>query len=98
MLRAFGPKSDKIGAYRAAFVHQVPFEKDFSSAPRVVNEVVLGTLVNKGKKRKGRRGTACDPSYGTATRATIATTSESNWLPAPLVSSPMASVGERLSL
>ena len=47
MSRAFGPKSDKIGAYRAAFVHQVPFEKDSSSAPRVINEVVLDSRMNK---------------------------------------------------
>src|SRR5215203_2229481 len=43
MLGVFGLKSDKIGTYRAAFVHQAPFEKDFSSAPRVINEVVLET-------------------------------------------------------
>ena len=41
MLGPFGPKSDKIGAYRAAFVRQVPFEKELSSASRVINEVVL---------------------------------------------------------
>jgi hypothetical protein len=30
-LGLFGPKSDKIGAYRAAFIYQGPFKKDFST-------------------------------------------------------------------
>jgi hypothetical protein len=41
MLELFGPKSDKIGAYRAAIVYQGPFLKGFSTASRVINEVVL---------------------------------------------------------
>ncbi len=41
MLGLFGPKSDKIGTYRAAFVYQVPSKKDFSTASRAINEVVL---------------------------------------------------------
>jgi hypothetical protein len=51
MLGPFGPKSDKIGAYRAAFVRQVPFEKDLSTASRVINEVVLGTRANSTRPR-----------------------------------------------
>jgi hypothetical protein len=46
-VRKFGPKSDKIGAHRGAFVYQEPFKKDSSTASRVINEVVLGTLVDK---------------------------------------------------
>jgi hypothetical protein len=46
-VRKFGPKSDKIGAHRGAFVYQEPFKKDSSTASRVINEVVLGTSVNK---------------------------------------------------
>ncbi|MEJ7816723.1 MAG: hypothetical protein WKF53_16260 [Rubrobacter sp.] len=42
MLGLFGPKSDKTGAYRAAFVYQVPFKKDFSTASRAINKVVFG--------------------------------------------------------
>ena len=49
--------------------------------------ILSRTPVNKGERKEGRRETVCDPSYGTATRSRIATTSESNWLPAPLVSS-----------
>jgi len=48
MLGLFGPKSDQIGAYRVAFVYKGPFKKDFSTASRAINEVVLGTSVNKG--------------------------------------------------
>jgi hypothetical protein len=40
-VRKFGPKSDKIGAHRGAFVYQEPFKKDSSTASRVINEVVL---------------------------------------------------------
>jgi hypothetical protein len=43
-VRKFGPKSDKIGAHRGAFVYQETFKKDFATASRVINEVVLGTL------------------------------------------------------
>ena len=45
MLGMFGPKSDKIRAYRG-LLSTGPFKKDFSSASRVINEVVLGTSVN----------------------------------------------------
>jgi hypothetical protein len=41
-VRKFGPKSDKIGAHRGAFVYQETFKKDFATASRVINEVVLG--------------------------------------------------------
>src|SRR5215217_3495397 len=34
-------------AYRATFVYQGPFKKEYSTASRVVNEVILGTRVNK---------------------------------------------------
>jgi hypothetical protein len=51
-VRKFGPKSDKIGAHRGAFVYQEPFKKDSSTASRVINEVVLGTRVNKGVIQK----------------------------------------------
>ena len=47
-VRKFGPKSDKIWAHRGAFIYQEPFKKDSSTASRVINEVVLGTSVNKG--------------------------------------------------
>jgi hypothetical protein len=40
-VRKFGPKSDKIGAHRGAFVYQETFKKDSSTASRVINEVVL---------------------------------------------------------
>ena len=40
-VRKFGPKSDKIWAYRGAFIYQEPFKKDSSTASRVINEVVL---------------------------------------------------------
>ena len=49
MLGMFGPKSDKIGAHRGAFVYQETFKKDFATASRVINEVVLSNPVNKGK-------------------------------------------------
>jgi hypothetical protein len=50
----FGPKGAEIGTYRATFVYQGPFKKDASTGSRVINEVVLGTSVNKGKKRNDR--------------------------------------------
>ena len=37
----FGPKGAEIGTYRAAFVYQGSFRKDFSTDSRVINEVVL---------------------------------------------------------
>src|SRR5687768_14680035 len=37
MLGLFGPKSDKIGAHRAALAYQGPFKKDFSTGFRVIN-------------------------------------------------------------
>jgi hypothetical protein len=40
-VRKFGPKSDKIGAHRGAFVYQGPFKKDFSAGSPAINEVVL---------------------------------------------------------
>jgi hypothetical protein len=45
--RSFRAKSAEIGFYGAAFVYQGPFEKVFSTGSRVINEVVLGTSVNK---------------------------------------------------
>ena len=44
-VRKFGPKSDKIGAHRGAFVYQEPFKKDSSTASRVIDEVVLGRVL-----------------------------------------------------
>jgi len=41
MLGVFGSKSDKIGAYRAAFAYHGPFKRDFSTGTGVINEVVL---------------------------------------------------------
>src|ERR687897_3785409 len=49
-VRKFGPKSDKIGAHRGAFVYQEPFKKDSSTASRVINEVVLERLYEKPSK------------------------------------------------
>src|SRR5215203_4080155 len=46
-VRKFGPKSDKIGAHRGAFVYQEPFKKDSSTASRVINEVVMERLYEK---------------------------------------------------
>src|SRR5687767_3244972 len=53
MLGVFGPKSGKIGVYKGAFIYQGPFKEDFCAGSPATNEVVLGTSVNKGK-RKGR--------------------------------------------
>src|SRR5215211_862996 len=50
MLGLLGPKSGKIGAYRAASVYQGLFKKGLSTGSRVINEVVLGTWVNKSTK------------------------------------------------
>src|SRR5215211_3715003 len=41
MLGLFGPNSDKIAVYKAAFAYQGPFRKDFSTGSPVINEVVL---------------------------------------------------------
>jgi hypothetical protein len=41
-----------MGTYRTTFAYQGPFKKDASTGSRVNNEVVLGTSVNKGKKRR----------------------------------------------
>jgi hypothetical protein len=53
-VRKFGPKSDKIGAHRGAFVYQETFKKDSSTASRVINEVVLEgafSEIGKGPQR-----------------------------------------------
>ena len=50
MLGLFGPKSGKIGVYRAASIYQGPFKEDFSTGSPAINEVVLGTPVNKESK------------------------------------------------
>ena len=47
MLGLFGPKSGKIGVYKAAFIYQGPLKEDFSAGSPAINEVVLGTSVNK---------------------------------------------------
>ena len=47
MLGLFGPKSDKIGAHRAALAYQGPFKKDFSTGFRVINKVVLEARAGK---------------------------------------------------
>jgi hypothetical protein len=41
MLGLFGPKSGKIGVYKAAFIYQGPFKEDFSAGSPAINEVVL---------------------------------------------------------
>jgi hypothetical protein len=41
MLGLFGPKSGKIGVYRAASIYQGPFKEDFSTGSPAINEVVL---------------------------------------------------------
>jgi hypothetical protein len=43
----FGPKGAEIGIYITTLVYQGPFKKDSSTGARVINEVVLGTRVNK---------------------------------------------------
>ena len=53
-VRKFGPKSDKIWAHRGAFIYQEPFKKDSSTASRVINEVVLGTWLNKEAEMGGK--------------------------------------------
>ena len=40
-------KSSKIGAQRAALIYREPLKKGYSSGSLVINEVVLGTRVNK---------------------------------------------------
>jgi hypothetical protein len=42
MLGLFGPKSGKIGVYKAAFIYQEPFKEDFSASSPAINEVVIG--------------------------------------------------------
>ena len=51
-VRKFGPKSDKIGAHRGAFVYQEPFKKDSSTASRVINEVVLEIKFSEVRRSK----------------------------------------------
>jgi hypothetical protein len=41
MLGVFGPKSGKIGLYKAALIYQGPFKEGFSAGSPVINEVVL---------------------------------------------------------
>ena len=41
MLGLFGPKSGKIGVYKAALIYQGPFKEGFSAGSPVINEVVL---------------------------------------------------------
>jgi len=43
MLGLFGPKSGKIGVYKAAFIYQGRFKEGFSAGSPVINEVVLGS-------------------------------------------------------
>src|SRR5215218_402883 len=43
MLGLFGPKSGKIGVYKAAFIYQGPLKEDFSAGSPAINEVVLVT-------------------------------------------------------
>ncbi len=45
------PKGAEIGTYTTTFVYQGPFKKDSSTGSPVINEVVLGTRVNKGEMR-----------------------------------------------
>ena len=53
MLGLFGPKSGKIGVYRAAFIYQGPFKEGFSAGSPVINEVVLGTTLHKIRVKAG---------------------------------------------
>src|SRR5215208_4051244 len=53
MLGLFGPKSGKIGVYKAAFIYQGPLKEDFSAGSPAINEVVLGSWVNKGIGEEG---------------------------------------------
>src|SRR5215213_10758349 len=46
-IRIVRAKSDKIEIYRAALVYWGPLKKSVSTNSRVINEVVLGTPVNK---------------------------------------------------
>src|SRR5215208_6205133 len=49
MLGLFGPKSGKIGVYKAAFIYQGPLKEDFSAGSPAINEVVLdGVLGSSG--------------------------------------------------
>jgi hypothetical protein len=41
LLGLFGPKSGKIGVYKAALIYQGPFKEGFSAGSPVINEVVL---------------------------------------------------------
>jgi hypothetical protein len=41
MLGLFGPKSGKIGVYKAAFIYQGPFKEDFTAGSPAIDEVVL---------------------------------------------------------
>jgi hypothetical protein len=47
MLGLFGPKSGKIGVYKAAFVYQGPFKEGFSAGSPEINEVVVERLYEK---------------------------------------------------
>ena len=44
-------RSGKIGAQRAALIYREPLKKGYSSGSLVINEVGLGTSVNKGTRR-----------------------------------------------
>jgi hypothetical protein len=51
MLGLFGPNSDKIAVYKAAFAYQGPFRKDFSTGSPVINlSCPLQTLDGEGQK------------------------------------------------
>ena len=43
----FGPKGAEIGTYGTTLVYQGPFKRDSSTGSRVINEVVLGSSVNR---------------------------------------------------
>jgi hypothetical protein len=63
MLGVFGPKSGKIGVYKATFIYQGPFKECFSAGSPVINEVVLGTSVNKDRQKlQLYKSTACQRS------------------------------------
>ncbi len=55
-------KSGKIGAQRAALIYREPLKKGYSSGSLVINEVVLGTWVNRGESE----GPGCPRPFFTA--------------------------------
>src|SRR5215217_7818530 len=63
MLGLFGPKSGKIGVYKAAFIYQGPLKEDFSAGSPAINEVVLGCCLlsyrANGEPNSSSEGVMC---------------------------------------